>query len=207
MQSYHLYIGQLESLSLSLIFYLNITCVCTSSCDCGSHLPLGFTSKNGLNALYGSGICFPSSFLKNLQTRSFLVRFPRLWRACSLWNYGHKSWIARCTSPLGCVSRVNRRLSKDPLLRPSLMNCILSSRFTDTIPKERHFALQVHLAHLWQTFSHLHDVSLQKCFYLFKACMKWKNWRTHLILEPLLQLASEYLQEFHDSLTTSIFHT
>jgi hypothetical protein len=34
------------------------------------------------------------------------------------------------------------------------MNCILSSRFTDTISEERHFALQVHLAHLWQTFSH-----------------------------------------------------
>jgi len=33
------------------------------------------------------------------------------------------------------------------------MNCILSSWFTDTIPKERHVALQVYLAHLWQTFS------------------------------------------------------
>jgi hypothetical protein len=33
------------------------------------------------------------------------------------------------------------------------MNCILSSRFTDTIPKERHFALQVHVAHLLLTFS------------------------------------------------------
>jgi hypothetical protein len=30
------------------------------------------------------------------------------------------------------------------------MNCILSSRFIDIIPKERHVALQVHLA---QTFS------------------------------------------------------
>jgi hypothetical protein len=40
------------------------------------------------------------------------------------------------TSPLECVSRVNRRLSKDPLLRSSLMNCILSSRVTDIIPKE-----------------------------------------------------------------------
>jgi len=30
------------------------------------------------------------------------------------------------------------------------MNCILSSRFIDTIPKEQHVALQVHLA---QTFS------------------------------------------------------
>jgi hypothetical protein len=115
---------------------------------------LGFTSKNGLNALYGSRIGFPSSFLKNWQTGSFLVRFLRLCRVCSLWNCGHKSWIARCTSPLGCISRVNRRLFKDPLLRPSLMNYILSSRFTDTIPKEWHFALQVHLAHLWQTFSH-----------------------------------------------------
>jgi hypothetical protein len=37
--------------------------------------------------------------------------------------------------------------------------------------------------------------------------MKWKNWRTHLIIGPLLQLASEYLQEFHGSLTISIFHT
>ena len=110
-------------------------------------------SKNGLNALYGSGIGFPSSFLKNWQTGSFLVRFPRLSLSCSLWKWGHKSWIARCTSPLGCVSRVNKRLSKDPLLRPSLMNCILSSRFIDTIPKERHVALQVHLAHRWQTFS------------------------------------------------------
>jgi len=115
---------------------------------------LCFTSKNGLNALYGSGIWFPSNFLKNWQTESFLVRFPRLCRACSLWNCGHKSWIARCTSLLGCVSRVNRILSKDSLLRPSLMNCILSSQFTDTIPKERHFALQVHLAYLWQTCSH-----------------------------------------------------
>ena len=167
----------------------------------------GFTSKNGLNALYGLGIGFPSSFLKNWQTRSFLVRFSRLCRVCFLWNCGHKSWIARCTSPLGCVSRVNGRLSKNHLLRPSLMNYILSSRFTDTIPKERHFALQVHWAHLWQTFSVLHNISLQKCFYLFQACMKWKNWRTHLIIGPLLQLASKYLQEFHGSLTISIFHT
>jgi hypothetical protein len=106
-----------------------------------------------LNALYGSGIGFPSSFLKNWQIWSFLVRFPRLCRACSLWNCGHKSWIARRTSPLRCVSRVNRRLSKDPLFRPSLMNCILSSRCTDTVPKEWYFALQVHRAHLWQTFS------------------------------------------------------
>jgi hypothetical protein len=113
----------------------------------------GFTSKNGLNALYGSGIGFPSRFLKNWQTGYFLVRFPRLCRACSLWNCGHKSWIARCTSPLGCVSRVKWRLSKDSLLRPSLMNCILSSRFIDTFSKERHCALQVHLAHRWQTFS------------------------------------------------------
>jgi hypothetical protein len=124
MQSYHLYVGQLEPLSLYyffLFFYFFILKICmykqlwlwlTSS--------LGFTSKNGLNALYGSGICFPSSFLKNWQTGSFLVRFPRLCRACSLWNCGHKSRIARCTSPLGCVSRVNRRLSKDSLLRPSL---------------------------------------------------------------------------------------
>jgi len=110
-------------------------------------------SKNGLNTLYGSGIGFPSSFLKNWQTGSFLVRFPRLCRACSLWNCGDKSWIAWCISPLGCVSRVKRRLSKDPLLRPSLMNCILSSWFIDTIPKERHYVLQVHLAHRWQTFS------------------------------------------------------
>jgi len=121
---------------------------------------LGFTSKNGLNALYGSGIGFPSSFLKNWQTWSFLVRFPRLCRACSLWNCGHKLWIARCTSPLGCISRINRRLSKDPLLRPSLMNYILSSLFTDTIAKERYFALQVHLAHLWQTFSRF-----ARCFF------------------------------------------
>jgi hypothetical protein len=110
---------------------------------------LGFTSKNGLNALYGSRIDFPSIFLKNWQTGSFIVRFSRLSRSCSLWNCGHKSWIARCTSPLGCVSRVNRRLSKDPLLRSSLMNCILSSQFRDTIPKEWHVALQVHLAHQW----------------------------------------------------------
>jgi hypothetical protein len=33
------------------------------------------------------------------------------------------------------------------------MNCILSLRFTDTIPKEQHVALQVHLAHRLQTFS------------------------------------------------------
>jgi len=115
---------------------------------------LGFTSKNDLNALYGSRIGFPSSFLKSWQTWSFLVRFPRLCRACSLWKWGYKSWIARCISPLGCVSSVNGRLSKDSLLRPSLMNCILSSQFIDTIRKERHCALQVHLAHRWQTFSH-----------------------------------------------------
>jgi hypothetical protein len=134
MQSYHLYVGQLKShtlsLFLSLFIYLFLKSMCmyrllwlwlTSS--------LGFTSKNSLNALYGSGIGFPSSFLKNWQTGSFIVRFPRLSQSCSLWNCGHKSWIARCTSPLGCLSRVNRRLSKDPLLRPSLMNCILSSRF------------------------------------------------------------------------------
>ena len=119
-----------------------------------------FTSKNDLNTLYRSRIGFPSSFLKNWQTWSFLVRFLRLYRACSLWNCGHKSWIAWCTSPLGCVSRVNRRLSKDSLLRPSLMNCILSSQFIDTIPKERHCALQVHLAHRWQTFSRF-----ARCFF------------------------------------------
>jgi hypothetical protein len=114
---------------------------------------LGFMSKNGSNALYGFGIGFPSSFLKNWKTGSFSVRFPRLSRSYSLWKWGHKSWIARWTSPLGCVSRVNRRLSKDSLLRPSLMNCILPSWFIDTIPKEWYFALQVHLAHQWQTFS------------------------------------------------------
>ena len=37
MQSYHLHVGQLESLSL---FFLKKTYVCTSSCDCGSHFPL-----------------------------------------------------------------------------------------------------------------------------------------------------------------------
>jgi len=83
----------------------------------------------------------------------FLVKFPRLSWSCSLWKWGHKSWIARCTSLLGCVLKVTRRLSKDSLLRPSLMNCILSSRFIDTIPKDRHYALQVHLAHRWQTFN------------------------------------------------------
>jgi len=36
------------------------------------------------NALYGSGIGFPSSFLKNWQTGSFIVRFLRLCQACSL---------------------------------------------------------------------------------------------------------------------------
>jgi len=136
---------------------------------------LGFTSKNGLNTLYGSGIGFPSSFLKNWQTWSFLVRFPRLCRACSLWNCGHKSWIARCTSPLGYVSRVNRRLSKDPLLRLSLMNCILSSRFTDTIPKERHFALQVHRAHLWQTFSRFARRSFAKVLLLVPGMYEMKE--------------------------------
>jgi len=46
MQSYHLYIGQLEShsLSLSLLLLLLLlfekTCVCTGSYDCGSYLPL-----------------------------------------------------------------------------------------------------------------------------------------------------------------------
>jgi hypothetical protein len=40
------------------------------------------------------------------------------------------------------------------------MNCILSSRFTDIIPKERHVALQVHLAHLCQTFSRF-----ARCFF------------------------------------------
>jgi len=114
---------------------------------------LDFTSKNVLNALYGSGISFSSSFLKIDKQGLFLVRFLRLSRSCSLWKWSHKSWIARCTSPLECVSRVNKRLSKDYLLRPSLMNCILSSRFIDTISKEQHCALQAHLAHRWQTFS------------------------------------------------------
>ena len=50
-----------------------------------AHIFLGFTFKNGLYALYGSGIGFSSSFLKNWQTWSFLVRFPRLSRAYSLW--------------------------------------------------------------------------------------------------------------------------
>jgi len=151
MQSYHLYVGQLKSLSLSLFIYLYILkkLVYVQVVVIVAYIFPWFKSKNGLNALYGLGIGFPSSFLKNWQTGSFLVRFPRLCQACSLWNYGHKSWIARCTSPLGCVSRVNIRLSKDPLLRSSLMNCILSSRFTDIIPKERHVTLQVHLAHLW----------------------------------------------------------
>jgi hypothetical protein len=39
MQSYHLYVGQLDSLSLSLSLFKK-TCVCISSCDCGSHLSL-----------------------------------------------------------------------------------------------------------------------------------------------------------------------
>jgi len=115
---------------------------------------LDFTSKNVLNALYGSRIGFSSSFLKNWQTWIFLVRFSRLTRSCSLWKWSHNSWIAQCTSPLGCISRVNRRLSKDFLLRQSLMNCILSSWFIDTISKEQHYALQAHLAHRRQTFSH-----------------------------------------------------
>ena len=153
MQSYHLYVGQLECLSLFLSFFFKKNMCMYKQLWLWLTSSLGFTSKSGLNAFYRSGIGFPSSFLKNWQIGYFLVRFLRLCRACSLWNCGHKSWIARCTSPLGCVSRVNRRLSKDPLLRSSLMNCILSSRFTDTIPKERHFALQVHQAHLLQTFS------------------------------------------------------
>jgi len=48
-------------------------------------------TKVEVSALYGSGIGFPSSFLKNWQTGSFIVRFPRLSRSCSLWNCGHKS--------------------------------------------------------------------------------------------------------------------
>jgi len=44
MQSYHLYIGQLESHSLSLSLLLLLlfekTCVCAGSYDCGSYLPL-----------------------------------------------------------------------------------------------------------------------------------------------------------------------
>ena len=167
---------------------------------------LGFTSKNSLNALYGLGTGFPSSFLKNWQTWSFLVRFPKLCRACSLLNCGNKSWIARCTSPLGCVSRVNRRLSKDPLLRPSLMNCILSSWFIDTIRKEWHVALQVHMAHLWQTFSCFARLFFVKVLSLIPSMCEMKELETHLIIGPLLQLASEYLQEFHYSLATSILH-
>ena len=116
--------------------------------------------------LYGSRIGFPSSFLKNWQTRSFLVRFPRLCRRCSLWNCGHKSWIARCTSPLRCISRVNRRLSKDPLLRPSLQIPFLKNDM-------------LHYKSIWHICDRLlvvlHDISLQKCFYLSQACMKWKN--------------------------------
>jgi len=106
-------VGVSLSLSLSIYFEKNMCMYrylwlwLTSS--------LGFTSKNGLNARYGSKIGFPSSFLKNWQIGSFIFRFPRLSRSCSLWNYGHKSWIARCTSPLGYVSKFNRRLSKDSL--------------------------------------------------------------------------------------------
>ena len=119
-----------------------------------AHIFPWFYTQEWLKRPYRSGIGFPSSFLKNWQTWSFLVRFPRLYRAYSLWKWGHKSWIARYTSSLGCVSRVNKRLSKDSLLKPSLMNCILSSWFIDSIPKERHCALQVHLAHLWQIFNY-----------------------------------------------------
>jgi hypothetical protein len=34
------------------------------------------------------------------------------------------------------------------------MNCILSSQFINIIPKERHYALEVHLTLLLQTFNH-----------------------------------------------------
>jgi len=83
----------------------------------------------------------------------FFYQIPRTKSIMFFMKWGHKSWIARCTSPLGCVSKVNRRLSKDSLLSSSLMNCMLSSRFIDIIPKKRHCVLQVHLAHRWQTFS------------------------------------------------------
>ena len=45
MQSYHLYVGQLESHSLCLFIYFEKACVCAGSCDCGSHLPLVLCPK------------------------------------------------------------------------------------------------------------------------------------------------------------------
>jgi hypothetical protein len=48
------------------------------------------------------------------------------------------------------------------------MNCILSSRFIDTN--------MLHYKSIWHICDRLsvvlHDVSLQKCFYLFQACMR-----------------------------------
>ena len=113
----------------------------------------GFTSSNGLNAFYESRISFPSNFLINWQTGSFNVRFPRRYCWCSSRKRFHKLRSSRCTSPLGCVSRVNKILSNDSLLSPSLMKFILSSRLFETIPIEWHCLLQVHRAHLWQTYS------------------------------------------------------
>jgi len=113
MQSYHLYIGQLESLSLSLSLslkhvYVEVVVIVT-------HIFPWFYVQERLKCPQWVGDRLPISFLKNWQTRSFLVRFPRLWRACSLWKLGYKSWIAQCTSPPGYVSKVNRRLFKDSL--------------------------------------------------------------------------------------------
>ena len=77
------------------------------------------------------------------------------------------------------------------------MNCILSSRVTDTIPKERHVALQVHFA---------------RCFFAkvllpVPGMYEMKELKDSPDNRTLFQLASEYLQEFHNSLTTSILHT
>jgi hypothetical protein len=55
------------------------------------------------------------------------------------------------------------------------MNCILSSQFIDTIPKERHCALQVHLAHQWQTFSHFARCFFAKVLLLIPSMYEMKE--------------------------------
>jgi len=95
-----------------------------------------------------------------------------------------------------------------PVVRPR--SCRVIYYFDTPALGRRHQSFgrvnMLHYKSIWHIYDRLsvvlHDVSLQKCFYLFQPCMRWKNWRTHLIIGPLLQSANEYLQEFHDSLTT-----
>jgi len=93
MQSYHLYIGQLESLSRYLFIDLFILKkhVYVQVVMIMAHIFPWFYVQERLKRPLWVGDRLPIKFLKNWQTGSFLVRFPRLCQACSLWNCGYKS--------------------------------------------------------------------------------------------------------------------